>query len=232
MNVVTFLAFTVDFFLCMVNPDLDNSAANSLILDVFPIAGGAVGMLLALFVWGGLGRGHRMNKDNIAWWFLAIVCLIVWGLVVAAKFGLITLDASIGGILSGWDLDKLKIMGIYLAVVNVITLIAFVWDKYVAESGLREACSRGALAWALPRWRLRWRNDCHERRSPQDQEMAFRLGFAIFHHPGHRSGLVCTHGRAHIARLKCLYLEKSLYIRAKHGLCDGIGRARPLDQGA
>ena len=101
MNVVTFLAFTVDFFLCMVNPDLDNSAANSLILDVFPIAGGAVGMLLALFVWGGLGRGHRMNKDNIAWWFLAIVCLIVWGLVVAAKFGLITLDTSIGGILSG-----------------------------------------------------------------------------------------------------------------------------------
>lgn len=135
MNVVTFLAFTVDFFLCMVNPDLDNSAANSLILDVFPIAGGAVGMLLALFVWGGLGRGHRMNKDNIAWWFLAIVCLVVWGLVVAAKFGLITLDTSIGGILSGWDLGKLRVMGIYLAVLNVITLAAFAWDKHVAESG-------------------------------------------------------------------------------------------------
>ena len=135
INVVTLLVFTVDFFICMKNPNLDDSAANSLILDVFPIAGGAVGMLLALFVWGGLHRGHRMNKDNIAWWFLAIVCLAVWGLVVAAKFGIVTLDASTGGIFSGWNLDKLRIMGIYLTVINIVTFIAFAWDKHVAESG-------------------------------------------------------------------------------------------------
>lgn len=135
INVVTFLAFVVDFALCMIRPAIDDSAANSLILDVFPVAGGAVGMLLALFILGGLGREHRMNKDNIAWWFLAIVCLIVWGLVVVMKFGFVSLDPSLGGLFSGWDLTKLKILGIYLAVINVITLVAFAWDKHVAASG-------------------------------------------------------------------------------------------------
>ena len=135
INVVTFVVFAIDYLLCLRFPALNDMAANSLILDVFPVAGGAVGVLLALFLLGGLGRGHRMNKDNIAWWFLAIVCLIVWGLVSIAKFGLIAPDASINGLLSGWDAGKLKILGIYLAVINVATFAAFVWDKHVAANG-------------------------------------------------------------------------------------------------
>ena len=87
INAVTFLAFVIDFHICMRWPAVDDSVANSIIMDVFPIAGGALGMLLALFVITGTGRGHRMNKDNIAWWFLAIVCLIAWGLVAAVRFG-------------------------------------------------------------------------------------------------------------------------------------------------
>ena len=135
VNVLAFLAFAIDFFLCSRMPELDESVANSLILDVFPIAGGAVGALLALFVFTGLVSKHRMNKSNIAWWFLAIVCLIVWGLVVAVRFGFVSLDASIGAIFAGWDLDKLRILGIYLGVINVVTFIAFAWDKLVASTG-------------------------------------------------------------------------------------------------
>ena len=105
VNVVAFLVFAIDFFLCSRNPDLDDSATNSLILDVFPLAGGAIGTLLALSIFGGIGRGHRMNKDNIAWWFLAIVCLVVWGLVVAVRFGYLSLDASTGVLFEGWDLS-------------------------------------------------------------------------------------------------------------------------------
>ncbi|MBQ9002924.1 MAG: DUF1294 domain-containing protein [Eggerthellaceae bacterium] len=135
VNVVTFFAFVIDFLLCMWKPEIDDMTANSLIMDVFPIAGGAVGMLLAMFILTGLARGHRMNKDNIAWWFLAIVCLIVWGFVVAARFGFVQLDASIGGILAGWNLDRLKILGIYLGVINAITFAAFTWDKFVAANG-------------------------------------------------------------------------------------------------
>lgn len=135
INAVTFLVFAIDFFLCSRNPSLDDQAANSLILGIFPIVGGSVGALIALFVFTGLISRHRMNKSNIAWWFLAIVCLIVWGLVVAVKLGFVSLDASIAGLFSGWDVGKLKILGIYLAAINFITFILFVWDKHVAKSG-------------------------------------------------------------------------------------------------
>jgi uncharacterized membrane protein YsdA (DUF1294 family) len=135
INALAFVAFVVDFLLCMWKPELDETAANSLVMDVFPIAGGALGMLVALFALGGLGRGHRMNKDNIAWWFLAIVCLIVWGLVAAVRFGFVSLDTSIVGLATGWNLARLKILGIYLAAINLITFVAFAWDKHVAASG-------------------------------------------------------------------------------------------------
>ena len=135
INVVTLAVFTIDFFLCMWIPELDDTAANSLILDIFPIAGGAAGMLIALFVLGGIGRGHRMNKDNIAWWFLAIICLIVWGFVALTRLGIITPAVSVEGALSGWGLTKLKVLGIYLIAINIATFIAFSWDKAIASTG-------------------------------------------------------------------------------------------------
>lgn len=76
-----------------------------------------------------------MNKDNIAWWFLAIVCLIVWGLVAAAKFGLLSPSMGIDGLLSGWDTGKLGVLATYLSVVNIVTFIVFFWDKHVAKNG-------------------------------------------------------------------------------------------------
>ena len=120
---------------CARIPALDDSLANSLILDVFPIAGGAVGMLLALFVFSGFIHKHRMNKNNIAWWFLAVICLVVWGLVFAVKMGFVSLDASPGGVFSGWDLGKIRLLGFYLVVVNIVTFAAFAWDKHVAANG-------------------------------------------------------------------------------------------------
>ncbi len=135
VNVVTILAFALDYLLCMWKPELDDAPANALIMDVFPIAGGALGMLLALFALTGLGRGRRMNKGNVAWWFLAIVCLVAWSLVVSARFGLVTLDVSVDGILTGWNLGRLKVLGAYLIVVNVITLVVFVLDKRAATRG-------------------------------------------------------------------------------------------------
>ncbi len=135
VNAATFVAFAIDYLLCLKFPALDNMAANSLILDIFPLAGGAAGMLLALFLLGGLGRGHRMNKDNIAWWLLAIVCLIAWGLIAAAKFGLLSPKIGIDGLLSRWDTGKLGVLAVYLAAVNIVTFIAFVWDKHVAKNG-------------------------------------------------------------------------------------------------
>ncbi len=135
INVLAFVAFVIDFLLCMWKPEPDETTANSLVMDIFPIAGGALGMPTAPFALGRIGRGHRMNKDNVAWWFLAIVCLVVWGLVVAAHFGFVRLDSGLAGILSGWNLDRLRILGIYLAAINVVTFVAFAWDKHVAANG-------------------------------------------------------------------------------------------------
>lgn len=135
INVIAFLAFALDFLLCARWPALEDSAANSLVMDLFPIAGGAPGMLLALFVLTGTGRGHRMNKDNIAWWFLAIVCFIAWGLVVATRLGFVALDVTADGLFSGWHIERLKVLGIYLAAINIITFVVFAWDKHVAASG-------------------------------------------------------------------------------------------------
>lgn len=135
VNIITFIAFFIDFHLCMRFPELDESAANSLIMDVFPVLGGSVGMLLAMFVITGRGYGHRMNKDNIGWWFFAICCLVVWGIVATVSLGVVKLDTSFDRLLHGWHPERLKILGIYLAAVNVITYAAFAWDKHVAANG-------------------------------------------------------------------------------------------------
>lgn len=170
-NVVAFLAFAIDFFLCSKNPSLDDSTVNSLVLCAFPIAGGAIGALLALFALGGRGRGHCMNKDNIAWWFLSIVCLVVWGLVTAVRLGFVSLDASVDALFAGWDMGRLKVLGLYLAVVNVVTFVAFAWDKHVAASG----------------------ND-YRRRAPEARLLALSLA------GGSVGGLVAMHALRHKTR--------------------------------
>ena len=135
VNVLAFVAFVIDFLLCTWKPQLEGSTANSLIMDVFPIAGGALGTLIALFLLTGLRRGRRMNKSNVAWWFTALACLVVWGLVTVARLGFVSLDMSLDKVFFGWDLGKLKVLGIYLVVANVVTFAAFAWDKHVAASG-------------------------------------------------------------------------------------------------
>ena len=135
VNMVAFLAFALDFFLCMRNRRLEDNAANSLILNLLPVAGGAAGMLISLLLLTGLGRGHRMNKDNVAWWFLAITCSVAWALVCGVKLGFVQLGAVLTGAASGWRPDRLMILAIYLAVVNVATFCAFAWDKHMAASG-------------------------------------------------------------------------------------------------
>lgn len=135
VNVVTLLVFIADYFLCQRHPALDDAVANSLILDLFPLVGGAIGMLLALFVLGGRGRRHCMNKDNIAWWFLAIICLVVWGFMAAVVLKVAPLNVGLDDLLTGWNPGRLIVLGFYLIIINVITFAAFVRDKGVAKNG-------------------------------------------------------------------------------------------------
>ena len=146
-NVVAFLAYTIDFFLCGLFPQLDDTKANAIVMDLFPVAGGAAGTLLALFVWGGRLPGHRINKGNVAWWFLAFACLIVWGAIAVAVTGLV--HVSLEELLASWNLAALKALGVYLAAINLVTLVVFITDKAAATNGndprkrVPEACLLG-----------------------------------------------------------------------------------------
>lgn len=61
VNVVAFAAFAFDYLLCRWKPEIEDTAANAIVMDIFPLAGGAVGTLAALFVLTGRDRRRRMN---------------------------------------------------------------------------------------------------------------------------------------------------------------------------
>lgn len=108
------------------------------ILTLFAVADGALGMLLALMLF----TGNHMNKRNIAWWFNAIVFLIVWVLVVLVWTGVIVVDLEPGASFNA----SVVALGAYLFAINVITFAVFCLDKKRAiDRGSRfpEATSLG-----------------------------------------------------------------------------------------
>ena len=148
INAVAFLAFTIDAFACRRFEDLPTSRVRSLFLGLLPFLGGAVGTLFALVLFGGLSGSRRMRKDNVAWWFLSFVSLVVWGLITATKLGLVTLVSNVQSLTSAWNTQALTFLGIYLIVLNIITIAAFAKDKHVAANG-NNLTKRIPEAWLL-----------------------------------------------------------------------------------
>lgn len=132
---MTFALFIIDCLIALRNDDVDTGLMDGGILSLFGVAGGCLGMLLALAIGTRLWSRHRITKANVAWWFIAFASLVVWALVCAARWGLVVLDPNPGRLLSGWNLGVLKALGIYLLAMNVITFSVFVVDKRRAESG-------------------------------------------------------------------------------------------------
>lgn len=135
INAVAFLAFTIDAFACRRFENLSASSVRSLSLGLLPLLGGAIGTLFALMLFGSLSGTRRMRKDNVSWWFLSFVALVVWGLITATKLGLVTLASDLAHITSAWNTRALTILGAYLIVLNIITFAAFAWDKHIAATG-------------------------------------------------------------------------------------------------
>lgn len=129
INIVAFVLFTIDFFIACRDKDLDDGLINGSLLCIPAVAGGAVGMVLALFIWTSFLGGKRINKENIAWWFISFVCLIIWGAICAWHWGLLQIDPSIQDFLTIWNVPRLRILGLYLAIINVVTFGAFCIDK-------------------------------------------------------------------------------------------------------
>ncbi len=148
INVATFVVFALDFVLVQRRPELDGELKKLIVLDLFPVAGGVIGMLVALFVFTGQTEGGRLNKTSIAWWFYAFCCLIVWALVVVIRYGFVTLNLNVESLLTDWNVGALVILSFYAVVINVITYATFYWDKRVSQ-GRRGYKNRLPEAWLL-----------------------------------------------------------------------------------
>ncbi|MDK7723894.1 DUF1294 domain-containing protein [Slackia exigua] len=122
INALTFILFTIDYAIARYNQDEDTGLMDGRVLTLLAVAGGALGMLLALMLFT---RNH-MNKHNIAWWFNAIVFLIVWVLVVLVWAGVIVVDLEPG---ASFNAPVIVAIDAYLLAVNVITFAVFCLDK-------------------------------------------------------------------------------------------------------
>lgn len=125
VNAVAFFVFTIDFLLY-------KFAGRELVdhreLSLFAVAGGGVGMLLALLLWD-----RHVVKDNVAWRFIAVLGIIVWGLVTLCAYGVVRLDVE--ALLAPFDLGALAPIGIYALSMSAVTFRVFAYDKWRAEHG-------------------------------------------------------------------------------------------------
>lgn len=97
-------------------------------LSLFAVAGGGVGMLLAFLLWD-----RHVVKDNVAWRFIAVLGIIVWGLVTLCAYGAVRLDVE--ALLAPLDLGALAPIGIYALSMSAVTFRVFAYDKWQAEHG-------------------------------------------------------------------------------------------------
>ncbi len=78
INLFTFLVYTADFFLTL-HETLEDDDYRHNFLSLLGLAGGGVGMLLALVIWSG-----RVVKGNATWYVSAVAFTMLWGVLIFA----------------------------------------------------------------------------------------------------------------------------------------------------
>lgn len=124
INVISFLLFSIDFFIYMRGGD---GIKPAILCEIVTIFGGALGTTLAFFLWD-----RKSNKMNLTWRIFAITLLIIQVVIVAAIYGphSVMVKQSISDFLN----DNKWIL-IYLAMINLVTFIFFAVDKWKAMHG-------------------------------------------------------------------------------------------------
>lgn len=113
--------------------------ALTILMPLLALAGGSVGMLLGLILWE-----RNVNKHNVAWWFETAVGLVAWGMVCAWKCGLVSFNGA--GMFRAFNPVMLRGLGIYLLVMNCVTLLVFAADKRIAIANGEAPRNRGGRA--------------------------------------------------------------------------------------
>lgn len=96
VNTVAFLVFTIDFLLYKF---AGRELVDHRVLSLFAVAGGGVGMLLAFLLWD-----RYVVKYNVAWRFVTVLGVIVWGLVTPCVYEVVRLDVE--ALLAPLDLGR------------------------------------------------------------------------------------------------------------------------------
>jgi uncharacterized membrane protein YsdA (DUF1294 family) len=100
---------------------LGGEVAGSIAPGALSAAGGGVGVLLALALWGG-----KVRKDNVGPRVFAVGALVLWGVVVANVCGWHRFSVEALRLALGREHFSLAV---YLGVVNVVTFVLFCVDK-------------------------------------------------------------------------------------------------------
>ncbi len=127
INVISFIAYVVDYMLCYNNIiGEENEETFHEFLNIFAYIGGAVGALIALILFTKKGRAN-------AYWFVKIISLLIaWTIIY-----MIVMDPFefTGKGVKRNVLEHLP-MGIYLIIINVISVIMFINDRFKRRSDL------------------------------------------------------------------------------------------------
>ena len=121
INIVTFVLFTIDYFMYQNGSD---GIQPSVIFVILTVIGGSLGATLALFI-----LDHSLNKRNIGWRIFAVSMLIIHVVLILMLYG------PNKQVISDYFksvYENNKVLIIYLLAINIITFITFGIDKLLA----------------------------------------------------------------------------------------------------
>ncbi len=130
INVVSFIAFCIDYIICtLADSDdedwLDENFIHT-ILAALALFGGAFGMLLSM-----LCLRQKLEKCNINMWIISISLSMFWGLVFLIErnpFDLVTI--------SNFSRIHLLPLCIYFVIINIVTVAAYIIDMFNHHTSL------------------------------------------------------------------------------------------------
>lgn len=131
VNILTFGVFAIDCKAVGFSHNGNTGYFHGSILTPFAVIGGAFGMISALTMFA----RRYINKHNVAWWFFGFIWFIIWTIVILIWSEIIIVNFSHFHIP---NTTTLIVVGIYLALINLLTFALFCFDKAKSyERGIR-----------------------------------------------------------------------------------------------
>lgn len=127
VNALSFSAYAVTSLIARAKGEGSQGEEAGLALaSLAAVAGGGLGLFVAFLIWS-----RKVLKNNVAIFFLGLEMVIVWTLVLLNVYG--PVHFNFGQLTQAVAHRDHRILGIYLVIVNLVTLALFLIDKKRAE---------------------------------------------------------------------------------------------------